>query len=806
MTFVQDLRYALRTLGRNPGFTFAAVFALCLGIGANSAMFSVIDAVLLRPLPFPRSDRLVNIWENELERNIPKLPAAPANFYDWRAQNHVLSDIGAFQQNTFNLASTENEPERFIGASCDRGFFSALQVSPLLGRVFTDEEDQTGRDGVIVLGYGVWQQRFGGDPKLVGRTLIMDGRARTVVGVMPAGFEYPPKATMWAPLALDGETRARRDFHRLRVIGRLKDGVPLESARAEFQTVGSRLARQYPFFNKGESIAVFSMLDDAVGQIRPALLILLAAVAVVLLIACANVANLLLAKAAGRQREIAIRISLGAGRARILRQMLTESLLLAFTGALAGLLLAYAAFRGLLALAPANLPRLDQISLSWHAAAYTLLITLLTGILFGIAPAWHASRIDLNSLLKEGSHGAGTRSRLRSVLVVGQVAAAMILLVVAGLLIRSFYEVAHVDAGFHPDHVMTMRLNPAPFKYGDHQDLKVQLAENIERKVSALPGVKSVGVSTDVPLLGNPIFIMRFEGMPPVTPSQAPVANYFSVTPSYFETLGMRLTRGREFSAGDSQSSPLVSVVNQALVDKYFPGQNPIGRRLEIGFDDPPKWREIVGVVADVKISGLDQDTPIQVYAPYTQPGFVGKYLPAITVLARTTQDPASLGAAMKAAILDVDRSQPVYSIQPMTEIISLSVAQRRFSFVLLAFFAASALFLAALGLYGVMSYAVTQRTSEIGIRMALGAQQSQVLLLVQRQGLLLVLAGLVLGIAGALLLTRLMTSLLFRVAPFDPITFVTVAATLVAVSLLACHLPARRAARVDPLIALRYE
>ncbi|HLG99104.1 MAG TPA: ABC transporter permease [Bryobacteraceae bacterium] len=808
MPFIEDLRFALRTLRKNPGFFLTAMLALALGIGANSAMFSVIDGVLLRPLPFAHPERLVNVWETNFVRNLPQFPVAPANYYDWRKQNKVFSALGAYQGSTFNIATNDGAPERYVGVICDRGFFDTLQVSPLLGRLFTEEEEQAGRDGVLLLSYGVWRQRLGGDPSIIGQTLTVDAKPRTVIGVMPEGFQYPPLATMWAPLGFDNEARERRDYHRFRVIARLKNDVPLDRARSDFQALGARLAQAYPEFNKDEGVAVNLLLDDTVGKLRSTLLILLGAVAFVLLIACANVANLLLAKAAGRQREIAIRSSLGAGRRRIFSQMLTESVVLAFAGGLAGLLFTAAALRALMALAPANLPRVNEVALDWRVVWFTLLISVLTGLLFGLAPAWHTSRTDLNSLLKEGSRGAGSRSRLRSALIVGQVSAALILLAGAALLMRSFYEIEHVDAGFDPEHVMSMQLAPALPKYRGHPELEVQLARTIRHQLSALPGVQSVGITTSLPLLGNPLFIMRFEGRPSVTPSQAPVVNYFAVTPGYFDAMGMRVLRGRAISDRDTAATPPVVVVNRSLVDRYFPGQNPIGKRLEIGFRTPPDWREIIGVVADVHTAGLDQDTPVQAYVAYYQhPDALGLGTPSpITVVARTSGNPAALGETIKSAILRVDRAQPVFAMQPLTAVVAQSISQRRFSLVLLAFFAASALFLAALGLYGVMSYVVAQRTAEIGIRMALGARPSQVLLLVQRQGLLLVLVGLAIGLTGGLWLTRLMSSLLFHVDPADPLALTAGALTLLFVSLPACYLPARRAARVDPLIALRYD
>ncbi len=807
MSLAGNLKFTLRILRRNPALAISAILATGLGIGATSAMFSITDGILLHPLPFPKSDRLVNVWETAAARNIPRMVAAPGNYYDWRVQSQSFSALGAFQQATFNLATGDAEPERFLGAIADPGFFAALGVAPMLGRVCTEAENLPGGNAVVILSYAVWQQRFGADRGILGRTLDLNGRTRTVIGVMPQGFEFPPQATMWSPLELDPPTMARRDFHRLRVIGRLKDNVSLQQTRAEFQTIAAQLAAQYPDLNAGETATVNPVLDDLVGTVRPALLVLLGAVIAVLLIACANVANLLLAKASGRQREIAIRTSMGASRGAILGQMLTESTVLAVLGGITGLVMAKLALRGLISLAPAAIPRLAEITLNGRVVGLGLAVSLATGILFGLAPAWFATRVNVNGMLKEGMRGSSARNPLRSVLVAAQVAIALVLLSGAGLLIRSFYEVASVDAGFQPDHLMTMQLAPAITRYGGHPELQIQLGRGILEKVSAIRGVRSAAISTAVPLLGNPRYIMRFEGRAPVTPSQSPLTTYFGVTPAFFETMGMRLLRGRLLNARDAQGAPLVVVVNQTLVDRYFPKQDPIGKRLEIGFSTPPNWREIVGVVADVKANGLDQDTPVQVYTAYLQtPSFPSSMVSAITVMTRTSGDPALLGAPIHSAILSVDRSQPVYAIQPMTDIVSQSIAQRRLSLILLAFFAASALLLAAIGVYGVMSFVVAQRTSEIGIRMALGARAGQVAWHVQRQGMTLVVAGLMIGTAGAVVLTRYLSTLLFRVNPRDPLIFGTAAATLVTVSIVACWLPARRASRVDPLTALRNE
>jgi putative ABC transport system permease protein len=807
MNLGQNLKFAVRILRRNPALATSAILITALGIGATAAMFSAADGILLRPLPFPRAELLVNVWESAPQRDLPTMAAAPGNYVDWRSQNQSMAAMGAWQQATFNLASGDAEPERFLGALTDGGFFTVLGVSPALGRVFTEAETEPGKDGVVLLSWSVWQQRFGADKSIVGRELDINFRKRTVIGVMPAGFDYPLQSAMWSPIAPDGPARARRDLHNWRIIGRLKDAMPLARAQAEFHTIGATLARQYPDFNAGETVELVPMLDDLVKTIRPALIVLIGAVLAVLLIACANVANLLLAKAAGRRREIAIRSSLGAGRRSVIGQLLTESLLLSLVGGAAGLLLAYGALQALISLAPANTPRLDQVALNWRVAGIALALSMGTGVIFGLAPAWYCSRIDVSAMLKEGARGVSRRSGLRNALVVSQVTIALVLLAGAGLLIRSFYEVLHVDAGFQPENLMTMRIAPAPAKYRSQLDLQRQLARGILGKVGTLPGVRSAAIATDVPLLGNPTYIMRFEGRPPVTPSQAPLAGYFSATPSFFDTMGMRLVRGRLLTERDTETAPLVVVVNQALATRYFPNQDPIGKRLEIGFSTPPRWREIVGVVADMRTVGLDQDTPVQVFGAYYQmPSFPSSVVSAVTVLARTSQDPAAMGEPMRQAILNVDRSQPVFAIQPMTDVVSKSIAQRRLALTLLAFFAASALLLAAIGVYGVMSFVVSQSANEIGIRMALGARAGQVAMEVQRRGLTLVLAGLALGVAAALPLTQYLGSMLFHVSPRDPEILSGSAATLVLVSLVACWLPARRASRIDPAIALRNE
>jgi putative ABC transport system permease protein len=555
----QNLKFGLRMVRRSPMVSVSAILAAGLGIGATSAMFSIVDGVLLRPLPFAAPQQLVNVWASLPVRQMTTLVVAAATYYNWRQQNHVLSSVGAYQSVAFGVASNGGEPVRYLGAVSDPEFFETLDVKPFLGRMFTEDEMQPGHDGVILLGYGLWQQRFGGDAGVLGRSVDINGRVRRIIVVMPRGFEYPAGAVMWGPVPMGAQARARRDLHTLRVIGRLKDGVTVGQARAEFQAIAAGLSNQYPDLDKDEGVAVNPVLDDLVGTVRPALLVLAGSVAFVLLIACANIANLLLAKASGRQREMAIRTSLGARRSTILAQMLTESVIFAMLGGAVGLAITAIGFHGLLRLAPANVPRLEDVAINWRVLAVSLGLSVLTGLLFGLAPAWHAARIDVNSMLKEGSRGISARGWLRSWLLAWQIAVALVLLSGAGLLLRSFYEIVHVEAGFEPEHLMTMQLQPAVVKYGGHDDLQIQLARGIVDQVSAIAGVRAAGITTALPLLGNPIYIMRIEGRPPVAVSQAPLVNFFSVTPGFFDAMGMRIVRGRALANTDTASTPLVA-------------------------------------------------------------------------------------------------------------------------------------------------------------------------------------------------------------------------------------------------------
>jgi putative ABC transport system permease protein len=806
----QDLRFGFRQLRRNLGFTIFAVLTLALGIGANSAIFSVVNGVLLRPLPFARPERLVDIWEAMPKRNISRLPVPPGNYLDWRARNHVLSNLGGFVQAGFSATST-GEPERYIGAYCDEGLFPTLGVTPILGHGFSANDNIPGHDAVIVLSYGLWKKRFGGDPNVLGRQMVLDGRPRTIIGIMPERFSFPAQSALeqsalWVPFAWSAELRTRRDSHFVHVIGRLQDGVSLAQARSGFSYIATNLAKDHPAFNQDELIEVRPVMDDLVGNLRPAFIALASAVGFLLLIACTNIANLLLAKAAQRARELAVRASLGAGPLRILRQLLVESLLLSLTGGMAGLILAGTALHAILLLAPASIPRLAEVHLDRNAILFTAALSILSGIFFGVVPAWSASRSDLHSVLKTGARGNTGRIGLRNALVMLQVGAAVVLLAGAGLLVRSFYTLLQIDAGFNPAQVVTARLTPAPSKYDGHPNLEIQLARNILRNVAAVPGIQKSAIGTDIPILGHPTFIMRIEGKE-VSPSQAPITAFFSVTPAYFDVMGMRLVQGRLFNNQDLADTPLVVVVNETLARKYFPGQSAIGKRIEVTFQDTPRWRQIVGVIADVHTDGLAAATPVEVYGNFLQmPGVSPDSTPEISVVAKSQLDSAAAGEGIKAAILRTDRAQPVFAVQSMEDVFRRSISERRFALTMIAGFAGLALFLAAFGIYSVMSYTVAQRTSEIGIRMSLGAKLHQVLWMIGCQGLILAMIGLSGGLLAASVLTQFLKTLLFGIEPLDPGTFIGAAGLLLFVSILACCLPAWRASRVEPLSALRQE
>jgi putative ABC transport system permease protein len=770
-----------------------------LGIGANTAIFSVVNAVLLRPLPFPEPERLVWLRESHPPTNLPQTSVAISNFLDWRSQNQVFAQMAAYREAGFNLQAGD-EPKRVNGARVTVDFFATLGAQPAMGRAFHPAEDAPGGERVVILSHALWRQSFGGDPQLVGRQLKVDGQSHTVVGIMPSGFSFPGDDTeLWLPAALD--PKSGRVSHFLRVLGRLKPGATLEQARAEFEAIALRLDQAYPDTNKGWGVFMQPLSETISGRLRQPLYVLLGAVLFVLLIGCANVANLLLSRNAARERELAIRAALGAGRGRLVRQLLTESLLLALLGGAGALLFAAWGVEMLKTTGPRDIPRLNEAALDLPVLGFTLAVALLTGLIFGMAPAWQHSRLNINTALKDGARtaGAGAR-RLRQSLVVVEIAVALLLLIGAGLMLKSFARLQQVAPGFDARNGLTMEINLAPAKYAQREQRAAFLQQVLEG-LKTLPGVEFAGATHRLPLRGNSGMSFQIEGRPAPAPGESLGVNWRSISPDYFRTMGAPLIAGRTFTEEEGWQKMSAVIINQATQRRYWPDENPLGKRIRQGGAPDSPWVTIVGVAADVKESGLNADTAAGLYLPY-----VLAPAPAMTLVLRTKTEPLSLAASASAEIRRVDPEQAVSNISTLEQLLSETVAQPRFNTGLLAIFSLLALLLAAVGIYGVMSYAVAQRTQEIGLRMALGAEPRDVLKLMVGQGMKLVAVGLALGLLSALGLTRWLETLLFDVEATDPLTYAVIAATLAAVALLACYLPARRAMAVDPLVALRRE
>jgi putative ABC transport system permease protein len=808
-TVLHDIRYSLRILLKRPGFTLVAVITLALGIGANTAIFSVINAVLIRPLPFKNPDRLMTVWENNLKQGQNHGAVGGANFTDWKNQNHVFESLAAYFNWNYNLTGGD-EPQRLRAVLVSGEFFETLGVEASEGRALTPDDDQDGNDDVIVLSHALWQNRFGASPEIIGQTVKLNGRGHTVVGVMPPGFTFPDEKTdIWRPMAMSAQQTQNRQGKWLSVIGRLKTGVSLEQASAAMNAIARQLEQQYPDANAGYGVRLVPLHEEIVGKISTILLILFSAVGFVLLIACANVANLLLARASSRQKEIAVRSALGASRRRLINQLLTESLLLAMMGGVLGLLIALWGSDALIALSPANIPRLKEAGVDGRVLGFTLFLALLTTLIFGLAPAWQGSKPDLNDVLKEEGRGAssGSGSSLRSLLVVAEVAVSVVLLVGAGLMIKSFVQLQSVNAGFDPHNLLTMEITLPPSRYGQNQQQIAFFQQALER-IKTLPGVQAAGAVQDLPFRFNemsfPVKIeATLEGQLAQSAAEQPKAVYRAVTVDYFRALGISLLEGRGFTEQDDQNTTPVVIINQAMANRFWPGEDPLGKRIRFGETSDPAYA-IVGVVGDIKHMGLDSYEGAVMYQPHAQKRF--PWLRWMTLVVRTNDEPMSLAASVRSRIQEVDKDQPVYSVATMEQLLAESIATPRFSTLLLGVFALLALALTVVGVYSVVSYTIAQRTREFGIRMALGAQVRDVLRLVIGQGLKLVLAGVALGLAGAGALTHTMKSLLFDVSATDPAIFAIIAVLLTGVALLACYLPARRAAQVDPMIALRYE
>ncbi len=806
----QDIRFSVRTLVRNPATTVVALLTLALGIGANTAIFSVINGLLLKPLPFPKPDEIVFLLESNPARGIPRSGVAPPTFDDWRRQSQTFEGMSAMLERRFNLTGGE-EPEAVQGARVTPEFFGVLGIRPALGRGFLAEEGRVGGPQVVVLSHKLWRRRFGADPKIVGRQVPVDGESATVVGVLPPGFDLPSQSEIWMPLQWRF-TPEMRDARFLEVVGRLKTGATLEQARAEMKTIAARLERQYPGFNTSWTALLIPLHEILVEKVRPALLLLLSAVAFVLLIACANVANLLLARLAAREREIAVRTALGAGRARLVRQMLTESLVLFLSGGSLGLLLAVWATQGLVALYGKDLPREQEIGLDGNVLLFALVVSLVTGLLFGLAPALSGTRGSFFGALKEGGRAVagGARSRrLRYLLIVGEVAVALVLLVGAGLLLRSFVRLREVDPGFRPEGVLTAEIVLRSKEYANDEQ-RIAFTRELLDRLQAIPGVESADTVVPLPLTGfDYIQVFHVEGRPEPPTGESRSAHYRMVTPGFFRTMGIRLLQGRVFTFQDTQTSLPVVIVNKTMADQIWPGENPVGRRIALTDSvarEALVWAEVVGVVANLRHQALDQEGGVEVYVPQLQDPVGGQ----MSILLKTSGEPTRLAGDLREAVHSVNANLPVERVRTLESLVAESQSGSRFQTVLLGLFSGVALFLAALGIYGVVSDAVTRRSHEMGIRMALGGRRTEVLALVIRQGMAPVLAGTGIGLvlAGFLLwaLSDRLGDYLYRGRAFDPAVLCIVPLVLLAVALLANWLPARRATRVAPSVALRSE
>ena len=807
-TILRDIRQAVRSLLKHRGLSAVVVLTLAVGIGANTTIFSTEEALILHPFSFPNQERLLVLWEQNLAVGNVRGMVAPGNFTDWREQNNVCDQVVAIQQSSFDI-SYGAQPERFSGYEVTQGFFDALGVKAARGRTFLPEENERGHEQVVVLKHSFWQQHLGGDQNIVGKTITLNRKGFTVVGVMPADFNYPYNGgEMWAPLVFDKDGLHDRGDHYLRVMGLLKPGVTVAQAQADLHAIAKRAQQQFPETNSGRDAAVVTLTDDAVRGARTGVPILMGAVVFVLLIACANVANLLLVRAASRQRETAVRLALGASRSRLIRQTLTESALLGLLGGTLGLLISVWAIEALARGIPAGfskyIPGWSHLGVNLTVLAFTFVVSMLAGTLAGLAPVWHATRTNLNEALKAGGRsefGNRTRSRLRSALVISEVALSLVLLIGAGLMVRSFIEMQRADLGIRPENVLAMQISLPQDKYKDKNGGR-DFYQQLLQRVGALPGVVKAGAVNIVPISGSGDNSSNFQivGRPAFTKGQEPYADIRVATPGYFDAIGTALRQGRLITEHDDANAARVILINETFARRFLPGQQPIGQRIDFGAGESKAWA-VVGVVADVKNDDIEEQADPILYLPYSQSAWL-----TMNLVIRSSQDPTQLASALRAEVRALDPSLPVYNVKTLDQMIYERASPKRLMTYVLAVFALIALLLSAVGIYGVMSYAVTQRTAEIGIRMALGAQALDVLKLVVRNGMMLALVGIAIGLAGAFALTRLLGNLLFHVTPTDALTFAAVSLCLIIVALLACYMPARRATKVDPLEALRYE